>query len=125
MARAASLFAGGLPLLRSAGEHAVALLVRVLPEQGVRACCVARADCFDDCMMASMGPEQQVKSAPQADLIKHIGPSFQSAGIKIKIMVYYRFCDRPDYADSILNYPVPKTRESVWRFSLRLSAPEI
>jgi glucosylceramidase len=40
----------------------------------------------------------------QADFIKNnLGPSFRSAGIKSRIIIYDHNCDRPDYADSVLN----------------------
>lgn len=49
-------------------------------------------------------PSMEMQAHEQANFIKNnLGPAFQSAGIKTKIIVYDHNCDRPDYADSILN----------------------
>jgi len=49
-------------------------------------------------------PSMVMHAHEQADFIKNnLGPSFKSAGIKSRIIVYDHNCDRPDYADSILN----------------------
>lgn len=45
----------------------------------------------------------------QADFIKRsLGPAFQAAGIKTKIIIYDHNADRPDYPISILNDPEAK-----------------
>ncbi|MBO9574058.1 MAG: glucosylceramidase, partial [Chitinophagaceae bacterium] len=45
-----------------------------------------------------MLPEQQ------AEFIRdHLGPAFQSAGIKTKIIIYDHNCDKPDYPITVLN----------------------
>jgi glucosylceramidase len=49
-------------------------------------------------------PSMMMYAHEQADFIKNnLGPSFRSAGIKSRIIIYDHNCDRPDYADSILN----------------------
>ncbi|GAB3918661.1 glycoside hydrolase family 30 protein [Mucilaginibacter boryungensis] len=51
-------------------------------------------------------PSMVMQAHEQADFIKNnLGPAFKSAGIKSRIIVYDHNCDRPDYADSILNDP--------------------
>jgi len=49
-------------------------------------------------------PSMMMYAHEQADFIKNnLGPSFKSAGIKSRIIIYDHNCDRPDYADSVLN----------------------
>jgi glucosylceramidase len=49
-------------------------------------------------------PSMVMQAHEQADFIKNnLGPAFLTAGIKSRIIVYDHNCDRPDYADSILN----------------------
>lgn len=49
-------------------------------------------------------PSMVMFAHEEGDFIKNnLGPAFQSAGIKTKIILYDHNCDRPDYADSILN----------------------
>ena len=49
-------------------------------------------------------PSMYMTAAQQAEFIKnHLGPSFQSAGITTKIIVYDHNCDHPDYPLAILN----------------------
>ncbi|MES2279605.1 MAG: glycoside hydrolase family 30 beta sandwich domain-containing protein [Bacteroidota bacterium] len=51
-------------------------------------------------------PSMMMQAHEQADFIKNnLGPAFKSAGVKSRIIVYDHNCDRPDYADSILNDP--------------------
>jgi glucosylceramidase len=51
-------------------------------------------------------PSMYMTAAQQADFIKNnLGPAFQTAGIKTKIIVYDHNCDRPDYPIEILNDP--------------------
>lgn len=44
----------------------------------------------------------------QANFIKHLGPAFQKANIKTKIILYDHNADRPDYPISILNDPAAR-----------------
>lgn len=49
-------------------------------------------------------PSMVMSAAQQADFIKnHLGPSFQAAGIKTKIIVWDHNCDNPNYPITILN----------------------
>jgi glucosylceramidase len=48
-------------------------------------------------------PSMLMEAADQALFIKnHLGPAFQAAGIKTKIIIYDHNCDRPDYPIAIL-----------------------
>lgn len=49
-------------------------------------------------------PSMYMEAVDQADFIKnHLGPAFETANIKTKIIVYDHNCDRPDYPLTILN----------------------
>lgn len=49
-------------------------------------------------------PSLDMQAEEQADFIaNHLGPAFQQATIKTKIVLYDHNCDRPDYPISILN----------------------
>ena len=49
-------------------------------------------------------PSMVMQAGDEAIFIKNfLGPAFQAAGIKTKIIVYDHNCDRPDYPDSILS----------------------
>ena len=51
-------------------------------------------------------PSLLMYARDQAIFVKdHLGPAFQRAGIKTKVIVYDHNADRPDYPDSILNDP--------------------
>jgi len=48
-------------------------------------------------------PSMVMEAADQTLFVKnHLGPAFQSAGIKTKIIVYDHNCDRPDYPLTVL-----------------------
>jgi glucosylceramidase len=48
-------------------------------------------------------PSMTMEATEQAEFIKnHLGPAFQAAGIKTKIIVYDHNCDRPDYPLAVL-----------------------
>src|SRR3546814_20964864 len=50
-----------------------------------------------------------MEASDQAEFIKTaLGPTFQPAGIKTKIVIYDNNADRPDYPISILNDPDAK-----------------
>lgn len=54
-------------------------------------------------------PSMYMEAADQAEFIKTaLGPKFQEAGIKTKIVIYDHNADRPDYPISILNDPEAK-----------------
>lgn len=54
-------------------------------------------------------PSLLMTAPQQADFIKsHLGPAFQKANIKTKIIIYDHNCDKPDYPISILNDAVAK-----------------
>lgn len=54
-------------------------------------------------------PSMYMEAKDQAVFIKnHLGPAFQSAGIKTKIIVYDHNCDKPEYPLEILNDPEAK-----------------
>ncbi|MFZ1227096.1 MAG: glycoside hydrolase family 30 beta sandwich domain-containing protein [Saprospiraceae bacterium] len=54
-------------------------------------------------------PSLLMQAAEQRDFIKgFVGPAFEAAGIKTKIIVYDHNCDRPDYPITILNDPEAK-----------------
>ncbi|HWR99348.1 MAG TPA: glycoside hydrolase family 30 beta sandwich domain-containing protein, partial [Prolixibacteraceae bacterium] len=54
-------------------------------------------------------PSMSMSAAEQADFIKnHLGPAFQAANIKTKIIVYDHNCDVPSYPLSILNDPTAR-----------------
>lgn len=54
-------------------------------------------------------PSMYMEAKAQADFIKKaLGPEFQRAGIKTKIIVYDHNADRPDYPIDILNDPEAK-----------------
>jgi glucosylceramidase len=54
-------------------------------------------------------PSMLMTAVQQADFIKnHLGPTFQTAGITTKIIIYDHNCDRPDYPLAILNDPAAK-----------------
>jgi glucosylceramidase len=49
-------------------------------------------------------PSMVMSSTQQADFVKnHLGPAFEKAGIKTKIVVWDHNCDKPDFPISILN----------------------
>lgn len=49
-------------------------------------------------------PSMLMTAGEQAEFIKqHLGPAFQQAGIKTKILLFDHNCDNPDYPISILN----------------------
>src|SRR5260370_4824167 len=51
-------------------------------------------------------PSMVMQAPEQAVFIKsHLGPTFRSAGIKTKILLYYHNCDVPEYATAILADP--------------------
>ncbi|WP_290794206.1 glycoside hydrolase family 30 protein [Flavihumibacter sp. UBA7668] len=54
-------------------------------------------------------PSLVMSAEQQADFVKnHLGPAFQSAGIKTKIVIWDHNCDNPTYPISILNDPDAK-----------------
>ena len=54
-------------------------------------------------------PSMLMSAIQQADFIKiHLGPAFQAAGIKTKIIVWDHNCDNPNYPITILNDPGAK-----------------
>jgi len=54
-------------------------------------------------------PSMVMSAAQQADFIKnHLGPAFQAAGIKTKIIIWDHNCDNPGYPIAILNDPAAK-----------------
>ena len=54
-------------------------------------------------------PSMVMSAIQQADFIKnHLGPAFQAAGIKTKIIVWDHNCDNPGYPITILNDPGAK-----------------
>lgn len=54
-------------------------------------------------------PSMSMSAAEQADFIKnHLGPAFQAANIKTKIIVYDHNCDVPSYPLLILNDPAAR-----------------
>jgi glucosylceramidase len=54
-------------------------------------------------------PSLQMQASEQAAFIKQsLGPAFQKAGLKTKIIVYDHNADRPDYPIAILNDPEAK-----------------
>jgi glucosylceramidase len=55
-------------------------------------------------------PSLDMQADEQASFIaNHLGPAFQKASIKTKIVLYDHNCDRPDYPISILNNSKAKT----------------
>ena len=55
-------------------------------------------------------PSMVMSAAQQAEFIKnHLGPAFQAAGIRTKIIVWDHNCDNPGYPIAVLNDPVAKT----------------
>ncbi len=51
-------------------------------------------------------PSMSMSATEQANFIKNnLGPAFQKAGIKTKIVIYDHNCDRPDYPIAILSDP--------------------
>ena len=54
-------------------------------------------------------PSLAMTAPEQTDFVKnHLGPAFENAGLKTKIVVYDHNCDHPDYPISILNDPAAK-----------------
>lgn len=54
-------------------------------------------------------PSMYMEAADQAVFVKnHLGPAFEAANIKTKIIIYDHNADRPDYPISILNDPEAK-----------------
>lgn len=54
-------------------------------------------------------PSMVMSAIQQADFIKnHLGPAFQAAGIKTKIIIWDHNCDNTDYPITILNDPAAK-----------------
>ena len=54
-------------------------------------------------------PSMVMSASQQADFIKnHLGPAFQAAGIKTKIIVWDHNCDNPNYPITVLNDPGAK-----------------
>lgn len=54
-------------------------------------------------------PSMYMQARQQAVFVaEHLGPAFEKAGIKTKIILYDHNCDRPDYPISILNNPEAK-----------------
>ncbi len=54
-------------------------------------------------------PSMLMEAVDQRDFIKdHLGPAFQAAGIKTKIVIWDHNCDNPGYPISILNDPAAK-----------------
>jgi glucosylceramidase len=54
-------------------------------------------------------PSMVMTATDQADFVKgHLGPAFEQAGIKTKIVVYDHNCDHPEYPIAILNDPDAK-----------------
>ena len=54
-------------------------------------------------------PSMLMQAIDQATFVKnHLGPAFETANIKTKIIIYDHNCDRPDYPISILNDPEAK-----------------
>ncbi len=54
-------------------------------------------------------PSMVMTAEEQADFVKnHLGPAFEEAGIKTKIVVFDHNCDNPDYPIAILNDPAAK-----------------
>ena len=55
---------------------------------------------------ANNTPSMRMSAAEQADFIKnHLGPAFEKAGLKTKIVLFDHNLDRPDYPLTILNDP--------------------
>ncbi len=58
---------------------------------------------------AGNNPSMYMAAQQQADFIKgYLGPSFHTAGIKTKIILYDHNCDHPEYPISILSDPAVK-----------------
>jgi glucosylceramidase len=54
-------------------------------------------------------PSMVMTSAEQAEFVKnHLGPAFEKAGIKTRIVVFDHNCDHPSYPIEILNDPAAK-----------------
>lgn len=54
-------------------------------------------------------PSMLMTAIQQADFVKnHLGPTFESAGQKTKLIIWDHNCDRPEYPISILNDPEAK-----------------
>lgn len=54
-------------------------------------------------------PSLAMTAPEQLDFVKnHLGPAFEKAGIKTKIVIYDHNCDHPEYPISILNDPDAK-----------------
>ncbi len=69
-------------------------------------------------------PSMYMEAAEQGAFIRnHLGPSFQQAGIKTKIILYDHNLDKPEYPISILNDP--ETRKFVDGSAFHLYAGEI
>lgn len=51
-------------------------------------------------------PSMAMTAMEQADFVKnHLGPAFEQAGLKTKIVIFDHNCDHPEYPISILNDP--------------------
>ncbi|WP_188889076.1 S-layer homology domain-containing protein [Paenibacillus radicis (ex Gao et al. 2016)] len=53
-------------------------------------------------------PGMRMEPEDQAELVKHLGPAFEAAGITTKILVWDHNWDEPDYPIEILNDPEAK-----------------
>jgi glucosylceramidase len=54
-------------------------------------------------------PSMAMTALEQADFVKnHLGPAFEQAGLKTKIVIYDHNCDHPEYPITILNDPDAK-----------------
>lgn len=54
-------------------------------------------------------PSMYMSAIEQAEFIKnHLGPAFEAAGIKTKIIIYDHNADKPEYPIAILNDPLAK-----------------
>ena len=69
-------------------------------------------------------PSLLMLAEQQRDFIKyHLGPAFEKANIKTKIIIYDHNCDRPDYPLTILNDP--SVKPFVWGSAFHLYAGDI
>ncbi len=69
-------------------------------------------------------PSLLMLAEQQRDFIKNdLGPAFQKANIKTKIIIYDHNCDRPDYPLTILNDP--SVKPFVWGSAFHLYAGDI
>jgi glucosylceramidase len=96
-------FVGGSLQLKYYGVYAQ-YFVKYIQQMKVEGITIDAITPQNEPLHAGNNPSLLMLAAQQADFIKnHLGPAFQNANLKTKIIVYDHNCNKPEYPIAILN----------------------